>query len=306
MFKNSALARPARVVSAFGLSALLGIGMLAPAFAAPDINPPVRSGSADRSQPNSRPNNRRGDVLRGQVARVYNANSFDLRAQDGRTYRVNLRVPLGLQSQSEVRVVGDLNGSTFEARLVTVGDFGNEGANNSYDDNYGYDNGNGNGGGYNDGTNAAPNYQGQTVTLTGRVTRILSRTDFEVRDDDDGAIYRVRSDNALPSSVRTGDRIEARGELDGNTIRANAAIAIDDRYNGNSNQNNGGTYVNFSGPVLSIDLNREEARVRAGNGYTYTLSARRSTLDNFRVNQRVRVQGNWTGERVEITSLTRE
>ena len=314
MFKNSPLARSARVASALGLSALLSVGILAPAIAAPDPNPPIRSGNLDR--------NRRGDMLRGTVERVYNANSFDLRAKDGRTYRVNMRVPLGLQKQSEVRVVGDLRGSTFEARLVTVGDFGNDHYDDGYGDynnNDGYNNGgysndggNYNGGGYNNGGNYNNNgnnppsdYQGQQVTLTGRVTRFYSRSDFDVRDDDDGTIYRVRSDNSLPNSVREGDRIEARGELNGNTIRANSAVEIGDNTN-NGNQNNGGTYVNFSGPILSIDLNREEARVRAGNGYTYTIRAPRSQLNNFRVNQRVRVEGNWSNERVETTSLTRE
>ena len=296
MFKNSVLARPARLASVLGLSAMLGVGVLAPAMAAPDPNPPIRSG-------NNR--NQRGDVLRGTVDRVSNANSFDLRARDGRIYRVNMRVPLGLQKQSEVRVVGDLRGSTFDARLVTVGDFGNDRTDDGYGD-YN-DDGYNNGGDYNNGGNTNPpsNYQGQQVTLTGRITRLTSRTDFEVRDDDDGTIYRVRTDSALPYSIRQGDRIEARGELNGNTVRANSAIAVDDRSNG-GDQNNGGSFVRFSGPILSIDLNREEARVRAGNGYTYTIRARRSQLDDFRVGQRVRVEGNWINERVETTLLTRE
>ena len=307
MFNHSTLARRARIASALGLVSLLSAGIWAPAFAAPDPNPPIRS-QADR---NRRPNARRGDVLRGTVARVYNAHSFDLRADDGRTYRVNMRFALGLQAQSEVRVVGDLNGSTLEARLVTVGDFGNDRNDDGYNDG-GYDN-NDNG---DDNPPPASDYQGQQVTLTGRITRITSRTDFEVRDDDDGTIYRVRTDDALPYSVRQGDRIEARGELNGNTVTANSAVGIGDNYNNNGGQTDdvptgggqtdGATYVNFSGPILSIDSNREEARVRAGNGYTYTLSVRRSTLDNFRVGQRVRVQGNWINERVEVTSLARE
>lgn len=304
MFKST-LARPARLVSSLGLSALLSVGTLAPAFAAPDPNPPIYSQGNNRNQSG----NRRGDVLRGTVERVYNANSFDLRAKDGRTYRVNMRVPLGLQKQSDVRVVGDLSGSTFEARLVTVGDFAYDNYNDNSYDNGGYNN-NGNENNGNGNYNPPGNYQGQQVTLTGRVTRFYSRTDFEVRDDDDGTIYRVRTDNAVPNSIREGDRIEARGELNGNSIRANSAVAVDNNYNGNNQnngtQNNDGNYVSFSGPILSIDLNREEARVRAGNGYTYTISARRSTLDNFRVNQRVRVEGSWVNERVETTVLTRE
>ena len=92
MFKNSTLARPARAISALGLSAMLSVGILAPAFAAPDPNPPIYSQSNDRNQSGNR---FRGDVLRGTVDRVSNANSFDLRAQDGRIYRVNMRVPLG-------------------------------------------------------------------------------------------------------------------------------------------------------------------------------------------------------------------
>lgn len=335
MFKNSTLARPARFASTLGLSALLSVGILAPAFAAPDPNPPTRSQGSDRA--------RRGDTLRGTVERVYSARSFDLRANDGRTYRVNMRVSVGLQTQTNVRVVGDLNGSTFEARLVTVGEFnndstddgygsyGNNGSYNNGGDGYGnnpggysngdynnpggYNNGDGynpggnnNPGGYNPGGNNPSDYQGQSVTLRGRVTRFISRTDFEVRDDDDGRVYRVRTNDDLPYSVREGDRIEARGELNGTTIRANSAVEIDGSVvnTGNPDNNGAGTYVSFTGPIISLDLNREEARVRAGNGYTYTIRARRSTLDNFRVGQTVRVQGNWLNERVETTSLTRE
>ena len=301
MFKTSPLARRARIASALSLATLLSVGIWSPTQAAPDPNPPIR-GDIDRS---NRGNRQRGDVLRGTVSRTYNSRSFDLRADDGRTYRVNLRVPVGLETQTQVRVRGDLNGSTFDARTVTVGDFNDD----RYDDGYdnGYGNGGTNNGGYgNNGGNNNGQYQGQTVVLRGRVTRVINRNEVEVRDDDDGRIYRVRTDRALDYSIREGDRIEARGELNGNSIRADSAVEIDGTNGNNGGYGNDANFVNFSGPILSIDPGREEARVRAGNGYTYTLSARRSTLDNFRVGQRVRVQGNWLNNRVEVTQMTRE
>ena len=297
MFKTSTPARRVRVASALSLATLLSVGIWSPVRAAPDPNPPIR-----------RDNNRRGDVLRGTVDRVFSARSFDLRANDGRIYRVNMRVSVGLEARSEVRVRGDLRGSTFDARTVTVGDF----SDNRYDDDYngGYNNGNNdyNNGGYNNGGDNGQ-YQGQNVTLRGRITRVYSRTDIEVRDDDDGRTYRVRTDRALDYSIREGDRIETTGTLNGTDIRANSAVAIDGSVGNNGNYGNNGNdanFVNFSGPILSIDLNREEATVRAGNGYTYTIRARRSQLDDFRVGQRVRVQGNWANNRVEVTQLTRE
>lgn len=296
MFKFSPLARRARTASALWLATLLSVGIWSPSQAAPNPNPPVRGEvGRNRRGPN------RGDVLRGTVDRVFSARSFDLRSDDGRIYRVNLRFSVGLEARSNVRVVGDLNGSTFDARVLTIGDFGND----RYDDynNGGYDNG-----GYDNG-NTNGQYQGQNVVLRGSIVRILNRNEVEVRDEDDGRIYRVRTDRALDYSLRQGDRIEARGELNGNVIRADSTTEIGgntDNEDGYGNDRNDAVYVNFSGPLLSIDSNREEARVRADNGYTYTLRARRSVLDNFRVGQRVRVQGNWANERVEVTQLTRE
>ena len=296
MFNTSTFARRARVASALSLATLLSVGIWSPMQAAPDPNPPI-GGGIDRRAGQNNPN--RADVLRGTVDRVFSARSFDLRADDGRTYRVNMRFALGLEARSNVRVRGDLRGSTFDARSVTVGEFKDD----RYDDNYNdgnYDNGGYSNGGYGNGQ-----YQGQTVTLRGRVTRVFSRTDIEVRDDDDGRIYRVQSDRAFNYNVREGDRIEARGVLNGNTIRADSSSGLG-ADSGNYGNNNDANFVNFSGPIERIDLGREEATVRAGNGYLYTIRARRSQLDDFRVGQRVRVQGNWINQRVEVTQLSRD
>ena len=330
MFNTSTLARRARLTSALSLATLLSVGIWSPTQAAPDPNPPIGGGLDRRAGQN---NSNRADVLRGTVDRVFSARSFDLRADDGRIYRVNMRFALGLEARSNVRVRGDLNGSTFDARTVTVGEFKDDRYNDDpYNDNNGGDygnggyNNNGNGGhnnngngGYNNNGNGGYNnngdynnngnngqYQGQTVTLRGQVTRVFSRTDIEVRDDDDGRIYRVQSDKPFNSVVREGDRIEVRGELNGNTIRADSSSGIgadNGNYGGNNNDAN---FVTFSGPIESIDLNREEATVRAGNGYVYTIRASRSQLDDYRVGQRVRVQGNWINQRVEVTQISRD
>ena len=318
MFKTSPLARRARVASALSLATLLSVGIWSPTQAAPDPNPPI-GGGLDRRAGQSNPN--RADVLRGTVDRVFSARSFDLRADDGRIYRVNMRFALGLETRSNVRVRGDLNGSTFDARTVTVGEFKDDRYNDDpYNDNYNNgSNGNGGGsydnGGYNNGNGGYNNngnggqYQGQTVTLRGRVTRVFSRTDIEVRDDDDGRVYRVQSDRAFNYNVREGDRVETRGVLNGNTIRADSSsgLGANNGDNGNYSGNTGNAnFVNFSGPIERIDLNREEATVRAGNGYVYTIRAPRTQLDDYRVGQRVRVQGNWLNQRVEVTQLSRD
>ena len=314
MFNTSTFARRARLASALSLATLLSVGIWSPttSHAAPDPNPPI-GGGLDRRAGQNNPN--RADVLRGTVDRVFSARAFDLRADDGRIYRVNMRFALGLETRSNVRVRGDLNGSTFDARTVTVGEFKDDRYNDDNNGDYnngGYNNGNygnnGNNGGYNNGNygNNGGQYQGQTVTLRGRVTRVYSRTDIEVRDDDDGHVYRVQSDRPFNYNVREGDRVETRGILNGNTIRADSSSGIG-ADNGNNGGNNGNAnFVNFSGPIERIDLNREEATVRAGNGYVYTIRARRSQLDDYRVGQRVRVQGNWINQRVEVTQLSRD
>ncbi len=303
MFHTSTFARRARLASALSLTALTSAGIWSPMQAAPDPNPPL-GGGIDRRAGQNNPN--RADVLRGTVDRVFSARSFDLRADDGRTYRVNMQFALGLEARSQVRVRGDLRGSNFEGRSVTVGDFRDDRySDDRYDDNYGGYGGYGNGGYGNNGNANNGQYQGQTVTLRGRVTRVFSRTDIEVRDDDDGRVYRVQSDRAFNYNVREGDRVETRGVLNGNTIRADSSSGLG-ANNGNYGDNRGANFVSFSGPIERLDLGREEATVRAGNGYLYTIRARRSQLDDFRVGQRVRVQGNWINQRVEVTQLSRD
>ena len=323
----SLLARRARAASALSLAAFLAAGLWAPrAQAIPDPNPPLRSGNGagdvDRARRGDRPNSDalrgdalrgdalRGDALRGTVARALGPRSFDLRSNDGHIYRVNTRVAIGLEAGTAVRVMGDLNGSTFDARLITVGDFGSDRPGDVYDapsNDGNYGNGNYGDGNYNGGYDSgAPDDNGQTVTLTGRIVAFYSRTEFDVRDDDDGRVYRVRTRTALPNSVRVGDRTQTRGQLNGNSIRAEFSREFDGTIGDPVGNPNAGVFVNFSGPITSIDSNRGEARVRAGNGYTYTLRARPAELDRFRTGQTVRVQGNWLNERVEVTQLTRE
>lgn len=281
---------------ALSVATVLAAGLWMPAQveAAPDPNPPAGYGTQDRNRRADR------DVLRGTVERVESARRFDLRARDGRTYRVNLPFSLGLQSGLKVRVSGDLRGSTFDARMIAISnddsydddDYGNS---NSGNGNYG----NGNGGNGNYGNNNG-NYQGQSVILRGQVTRIISRTDFEVRDDDDGKIYRVTTQRALDYSVRVGSRIETRGVLNGNRISSDYASE-----NGVNNDNDYGKSVDFPATVQSLLLNIGEATVRADNGYTYRVKASRSLLDGLRVGQRVQVRGTYRDNVVQANTLSR-
>ena len=306
--------RAPRRALTFSLAAALAAGLWMPAHAqsAPDPNPPLGYSTNNRA---------RGNALAGTITRVYSARSLDLRADDGRVYRVNLPVAIGLQAGTTVRVRGELRGSTFTARTVTIGDLndrddngynngnnnGNGGYNNSGDgydngnggyNNGGYDNGNG---GYNNGNGGYPdnNYNGQQVVLRGRVTRIFSRVDFEVRDDDDGRVYRVKTDESLAREIGVGDSVETRGALNGTTIRAQFATAQGTFGNPND------VAVDFPARIETIDLYNEEASVRGDNGRIYRIHLRRARLDDFRVGQRVRVKGVNAAGRVEVSDLTR-
>lgn len=264
---------PRSAVFAVPVAAVLMAGFLMPASAqsAPDPDPQIRAGGLNRTRAN------RSETLRGTVARVYGARSFDLRADSGRTYRVEMPFSVGLQSGTDVRVRGDLNGSTFYARTVTVGDFGDR------DENYG-------GGTTND----------HALDIEGRVTRINGTSDLEIRSDS-GTTYRVITNSRIDNAIRVGDRVQTSGDYDGQFVRAGAVRAID-----NSAPNGGyGILVDFPATIESIDLYREEATVLANNGSIYTLRASRTILNDFRVGQRVRVRGNWAYQRVEVSELTR-
>ena len=324
MFPFSRAPRRAPILA---LSALLAAGVFVPALAqsAPDPNPPIANGTFDRA----RRNDRNGQLLRGTITRVYSVRSLDVRADDGRIYRVSLPVSIGLQVGTDVRLRGDLNGSSFNARVVSLGQFNDRNDdgysnNGGYNNNGGYSNGGGGyqngGGGYgDDGYGGVYNnnggYQnggypddnggyGQQVILRGRVTRIYNRADFEVRDDDDGRVYRVTTNVPLASSVRVGDRLETRGALNGNRITATSAGAIGSSDNGNNGTRD--VAVNFPGRIDSIDLYNERANVRGDNGRVYPIHLRRTRLDDFRVGQRVRVQGVTIGGVVEVSDLSRE
>ena len=279
-------------LAALPLSAVLAAGLWMPAQAAPDPNPTTNTGTLNRARRADR------DVLRGTIERVYSARSFDLRDRDGRVYRVDLPFSVGLQSGLNVRVSGDLNGSNFSARVVSISqddprDAGNDndpyGLNNDYPGNSQND-------------NTGQTGAGIRAELVGRVTRLLSRTSFDVRSDG-GQVYRVQTDRALDASVREGDTIIVRGNYDGRVLRATSASEIG-AGNG-ADQGQLGQLVDFPGTITSLDSGRGEARVRADNGSIYIVSAGRAALDGLRVGNRVRVAGHYRFGRVEADALTR-
>lgn len=262
-----------------------------PVQAAPAPNPGAGYGTADRTRRADR------DVLRGTIERVYSARSFDLRARDGQLYRVSLPFSLGLQSGLSARVSGDLNGSNFNARVVSISQFDPRDADNS--DPYGLNNdypGNTQNGNY--GQTGA----GIRAELVGRVTRLLNGTTFDVRSDS-GQVYRVQTDRALDASIRVGDTIIVRGNYDGRILRATSASQTGP--NNGADNSELGQLVDFPGTIASLDLNRGEARVRADNGSLYVVSGGRAALDGFRVGDRVRVAGHYRFGRVEVDALTR-
>jgi len=125
-------------------------------------------------------------TLTGVVTHDLDGNSFEIRATDGRVYRVDLRrgaEPRTLDRGDRVRVTGRLTNNVFIARDIDL---------------------------LEDTTNN--NNNGRT-TLTGVVTRDLSGDSFELRADD-GRTYQVDvRGNDEPRSLDRGDRVRVTGRL---------------------------------------------------------------------------------------------
>jgi cytochrome c-type biogenesis protein CcmE len=199
-------------------------------------------------------------TIRGVVTRdLWDNDEFEIRAENGRTYRVNMRrnQPRNLSQGDRVEIIGDVNGNVLRAESVRIISDNN--------------------GGWNGGLNS--------TTLSGVVTRDLEGRRFEIRDSS-GRTVQVISESE-PSRLRRGDRVYLRGRWERNVFRA-TSVSLNDINSGYGSTV--GSRVNFPGVVTSIASNNRLA-VRGDNGRTYNVQLNEQLPRKIDVGDRVRVQG---------------
>lgn len=210
-------------------------------------------------------------TVTGIVTQDLNGDRFQIRANNGQTFVVNLRGQnsVSIREGSRVRVTGLRNGDRITRATVQV--LGNG---NAY--------GNGYGNGYGRGT---------VRTIQGRVTRDLDGRRFEMTSQ--GTTYVVTVSRGQVIDVNEGDRVEVRGTLfNGNVIR-DAGIRI--LNSGNGNYNNGNfNNVDFTGRVIDVQSQRRFT-VRGENGTTYEVRSDSAIDSRISSGDRVRITGTSRG-----------
>lgn len=196
-------------------------------------------------------------TVRGIVTRdLWDNDEFEIRAENGRTYRVNTRrnQPRSISRGDRVEVIGDINGSVLRAESVRI----------LSDSNGGWNGGWGN------------------ITLSGIVTRNLEGRRFEIRDNN-GRTLQVIADSE-PRNIARGDRVYITGRLERNVFRA-STVSRNSPFEGSV-----GSRVNFPGVVTSIQSSTRFA-VRGDNGRTYSVQLNQQLPKKIDVGDRIRVQG---------------
>jgi len=215
----------------------------------------------------------------GIVTQDLNGDRFQIRADNGETFIVNLRGngPTSLREGSRVRVTGLRNGNRITRATVQVLNSG------SGYGNYGnYGNGN-----YGNGSTAFR-------TFRGRVTRDTSGRRFEMVSQ--GTTFYVNLRGAEPNNLSEGDVVEVSGRLTGNnTIDAGRVRILSNSGYGNGGYNNGNTVnVDFSGRVTDVQSQRRFT-VRGDNGTIYDVRSDSDINSRISSGDRVRVQGTVRG-----------
>ncbi len=126
----------------------------------------------------------------------------------------------------------------------------------------------------------------QTV-VSGIVSRVYSSRDFDVR-------VRARNIRVLSDAfqnLKPGDYVTARGQLRGNTLRAETVTRRDDNVRGNQGRE---TVIDFRGEVIEVE-GPQSLRVRANNGRTYAVRTVGGMARNISRGDLVRVRGTFDG-----------
>lgn len=212
---------------------------------------------------------RYGSRFTGTVERVRANDYFDLRASDGRTYRVigsdnNDRFDVGYGQRVEVQ--GSLSQDIIIATRVRR-----------------------------DGGGGSQNWR---VDFPATVYSVSGFNRLTVRASNGGR-YTIESRYRLPQSLSYGDFVRIVGTWNGTVVNAEQITVLrDDSGYGSRDRN-----VDFPGIVTFVDNTRNALSLRGDNGITYTVSY--NNADKFTQNERVRVIGSFDGYTVRATSVSR-
>lgn len=206
----------------------------------------------------------------GVVTREVRGNRFELRADDGKEYRVsvrdvdNVRVVVG----DRVQVTGRMNGKNLVARHITQ-------------------------------IGINPGGGGALTILRGVVVSSANTSSIEIRADD-GRFHRVRARNSNLSRFRMGDRVEARGYFDRDRIFIAESVELAGSGNGQR--------VTVRGAITNI-IDAAVFEMRGEDGVTYRVQgpfrAQRSTSPVVRVGDRIEVRGTFDTDRILIAENVR-
>lgn len=210
-------------------------------------------------------------TLTGRVDHVDNSQNFDLSVANRRVH-VRTASPIHLQNNAKVRVVGRYDGSLFRARSVEVLD-----------------------------RNANAN-ENRRLEFSGVILERQTARQLRVRADK-GQIYTVRADANFSNRITQNDRIRVTGRLTREEVR-NAPVVKNARVTLLKDASDSKS-VDFVGTLLRFELKRNRAQVRGDNGRLYTLRYDRSRLDDFRVGDRVRIEGEAREGLVYVSRLRR-
>ena len=213
-------------------------------------------------------NGERLSYFQGTVSRVWARDYFELRASDGRSYRVvwyddggDFRLSTGDRVEVSGRLTRDLL-IAHHYREIGSG--------------YGY----------------------RQVDFPATVASVGSYSRVTVRGDN-GRVYTVEARNRLPYNLNAGDYVRIIGTWNGSVVTAEQIIVLREGYNGGSFDRQ----VDFPGIVSEVDRYRNTLNVRGDNGITYSVTY--TGADRFGIGDRVRVVGLFDGYTVRATSVTR-
>ena len=119
--------------------------------------------------------------------------------------------------------------------------------------------------------------------VSGVVSRVYNSREFDLRVGKRNV--RVRSDAFL--NLKVGDSVVARGQLRGNTMRAETVTRRDDNARGR-------TAIDFRGQVVEVE-GPQALRVRATNGRTYAVRTIGGMNRSISRGDTVRVRGTFDG-----------
>jgi cytochrome c-type biogenesis protein CcmE len=206
----------------------------------------------------------RNVTIAGVVLSDLEGNEFNMRANDGHIYRVvtTRNEPGWLSNGDTVTVQGRIE-SSHENRIIAT-NVTHPGGGNV-----------GNGVG-----------AGQSITVSGVVTRDPAGNQFTLRADD-GRTYRVITNNQEPGWLTNGDRVTVRGRTESRDRTLIIATSVVQQGN---TSNSGGLSVNLSG-VVTRDPVGNQFTFRADDGRTYRVITNNQEPGWLTVGDRVTVQG---------------